>query len=133
MFGPYEGYAPLCEREAVKDMTWITMADERALGAVIDVQRWPLAAAASTSLRKALVLFDGVMDAAVEMFGSRTVEEIEKSFSPESPVVPADYTHVDILDCMIDYIAHHRGALVAYAHLLGRSQKSLILSYPKLW
>lgn len=132
MFGPYEGYAPLCKGElGFIDMGWVGLADEKELGVVLNVDEWPIATAASTSLTKALALFDSVMDDAAEMFESRTVEEIERARLPENPVIPTDYTYSDILELMIDHIAHHRGALVTYAHLLGKDPKIPYFELPE--
>lgn len=121
MFGAYEGNTPLCKRESgFNDMDWIHIADERDLGVVLDAQKWPAAFAASTSITTALDLFDKSLASALELLTNKSVEDLQKAKFLKNPVMPDDYSYLDVIYLMIDHIAQHRGALVSYAHLLGK-------------
>lgn len=124
IFGPYDGYAPLCKgTKGFIDMGWVGLADEKELGVVLNKDEWPIAAAAGTSIKKALALFDQVIDDAAAMFETVTPEALAAEKLPQNPVIPIDYTYPEMFELMIDHMAHHRGALVTYAHLIGKDCK----------
>ncbi len=132
MFGPYEGFGPMSRFErGFIDMNWATLAEEKELGIALDAEAWPIAVEASKSFTKALEVFDRIMDIAAEMFGSRTIEQIQAERLPENPLIPTEFTYPDVLDLMIDHTAHHRGALVVYAHLLGKDPKIPYFELPE--
>lgn len=132
MFGPYDGFGPMARFDrGFTDMNWAPLASEKDLGMVLDVEDWPIAAEASNSFTKALELFDQIMDTAAEIFGSKTIEQLQTERLPENPVIPTNFTYPDILELMIDHIAHHRGALVVYGHILGRDPKIPYFELPE--
>jgi uncharacterized damage-inducible protein DinB len=104
-------------------MDWVDIANNRDLGVVLDADVWPKAVEASQSLTKALALFDQTMETAAKMFSSKIFQQIQTEQLPENPVFPPFFRYPDILEVMNDHTAHHRCALVVYAHFLGREPK----------
>lgn len=125
MFGKYEGFTPLSECElGFIDMSWTKIADEKYLHLVLDAARWPQAFIASTSVIEALKLFDDVMAKTVEFIETMSLQDFISAKPPINPVFPPEkFQYPDILEIMNDHTAHHRGALVVYAHLLEKDPK----------
>jgi len=124
MFGYYEGFGPLSRRHlGFLDMNWIELADEKNLYMVLDPVDWPQAFEASTSIAKALKLFDEAMDTAAQFLDARSVKDIEAAQLPENPMFDPTFRYPDIIELMNDHTAHHRGSLVVYAHLLGKEPR----------
>lgn len=134
MFGPYEGFGPLSRLEkGFLDMSWAPIANEKDLGMGLDAEAWPRAVEASVSLAKALELFDEAMDTAAEMFGSRTVQQIQGERLPENPIIPSEFRYPHILELMNDHVAHHRGSLVVYGQILGRDPQIPYFEMSEAW
>ncbi len=125
MFGSYEGLTPLSDSElGFMDMSWTKIADEKDLHQVLDPARWSRPFMASTSVIEALKLFDDVTDKAAELIGAMSLQDFATAQPPINPVLPPEkFQYPDILEVMNDHTAHHRGALVVYAHLLEKDPK----------
>ncbi len=125
LFGKYEGFSPLSDQElGFMDMSWTKIADEKHLHLVLDPIKWPRAFIASTSVVEALKLFDEAMTKAVEFIGAMSSQDFAVAKPPINPVfAPEKFKYPDILEVMNDHTAHHRGALVVYAHLLEKDPR----------
>ena len=125
MFGPFVGYGPMSRLElGFVDMIWTRHSDTDINPTDFNPEHMSIELlSAMGSLSQAMELFGKTMDRAAAMFASKTPLAIATQQLPPNAIFDPEATLGDTLEMMNDHTAHHRGAIVMYGRLLGRSPK----------
>ena len=118
-FAPAEGMMTVAQQVAHVAHTydWFVEGTFRPEGFNLDFEDHDRAIGAITSLAEARKWLDTAVEAAVEAFGSRLIEELMQPL-PEGPVMGGK-PRLAVVGALADHTAHHRGTLTVYSRLQG--------------
>ena len=118
-FAPVDGVFTAAQHAAhvAQTIDWFLEGAFRPEGFDMDFETHIAAVKAVTSLTKAREWVDRAFAQAVEVIGSKSMEEMMEPL-PEGPVM-GGAPRMAIVTGIVDHTAHHRGALTVYSRLRG--------------
>jgi uncharacterized damage-inducible protein DinB len=119
-FAPVEGTLTAAQQVAHVGWTidWFLEGAFRPEGFDLDFDKEKAAMEKVTSLAEARAWVERAFQAAAEVVGSKTMDELKAPIA-DGPVMGGE-PRLAIVSAIQDHTAHHRGALTVYARLLGK-------------